>query len=168
MTEFNQYAKILNGRLVERFGIRADIILFLPRKTIKITSSGKLQRVAIKKAYEEQQLPVYFQYQLQGEQIAPREVSLDISNQDSVAKWLVARVSELTGVAIAQISEHEPLTNVGLDSVLAMEILFRLEQQTGVYLAPDVLYSCNTPSLLAEQIIKVAGKVAEKELNLSC
>ncbi|MDP5213079.1 AMP-binding protein [Pseudoalteromonas tunicata] len=168
VTEFNQYAKILNGRLVERFGIRADIILFLPRKTIKITSSGKLQRVAIKKAYEEQQLPVYFQYQLQGEQIAPREVLLDISNQDSVAKWLVARVSELTGVAIAQISEHEPLTNVGLDSVLAMEILFRLEQQTGVYLAPDVLYSCNTPSLLAEQIIKVAGKVAEKELNLSC
>ncbi|MBD1582825.1 AMP-binding protein [Pseudoalteromonas sp. S16_S37] len=174
VAEFDSYVKTLNGRLIERFGVKADKILFLPRKTIKITSSGKLQRVAIKQAYEQGSLQAYHQFNLDvpsddnQQSVHNAQTELDITDVASVEHWLVCKVHELTGVAIAHISPKDSLANVGLDSVLAMEILFKLEQLTGIYLAPDVLYSCNTPHLLAKQITNVASKTSKTELDPTC
>ncbi|TMP40319.1 beta-ketoacyl synthase [Pseudoalteromonas citrea] len=173
VSNFEALTITLNARLIERFGIKADQVLFLPRKTIKITSSGKLQRVAIKQAFEQAQLQTYFHFDAQHQQkndtndTASTHV-LNLQDTTSVQQWLIYQVTELTGVPSAQISAQDSLANVGLDSVLAMEILFRLEQQTGVYLAPDVLYSSNTPSLLAEKITQVANKNPQTELDSTC
>ncbi|MBQ4844638.1 AMP-binding protein [Pseudoalteromonas sp. MMG005] len=170
---FEALTTSLNTRLIDRFGVKADQILFLPRKTIKITSSGKLQRIAIKQAFEKSELHTYFHFNFQEQRHSSNPKSsashtLNLKDIVNIEHWLILQVTELTGVASAQISPKDSLANVGLDSVLAMEILFRLEQQTGVYLAPDILYSCNTPSLLANKIHQVANKTTPTELDSTC
>jgi len=43
--------KAVNGALIAGFGIRADVVVFVPQRTIPRTTSGKVQRTALKAQY---------------------------------------------------------------------------------------------------------------------
>lgn len=146
----------INARLTEKFGIRANTVVFVPRRTIKTTTSGKMQRLALRAEYLAATLITYHVWQESTEDAStagePRP--FDPSTVDGIVHWMVERIAAITHQVPNVIDRDDSFAALALDSVAALEILTELDS-LGVDLPSDVLYQCNTPALLAQEIFRV-------------
>ncbi|AOZ03884.1 hypothetical protein BKK81_22605 [Cupriavidus sp. USMAHM13] len=158
LTHHNDVARRINAGLIARFGIKAEVILFVPRKTIKVTSSGKLQRTAIRRDFLSGDLPVYHRSDDRREAAGPMPVEGAIAPGDGgwtvagIQAWIVARIGRITRSDPSRIRPDESFAELALDSVSSLEILSELDASHGIGVAPDSLYRHNTPELLAREI----------------
>ncbi len=161
LPDFKATIRKVNGRLIDMFGIKATKFVFIPRKTIRLTSSGKLQRADIKSAYQNNTLKYYFDMDEESSSNNKKntnEINLDTQNLESIVNWIMSEASKITDVDFSDIKRDEPLSSIGLDSVAAMEILFNLESKVNVSIPIESLYTSNTPLLLASDIYKQLNK----------
>ncbi|MDT8997743.1 AMP-binding protein [Paucibacter sp. APW11] len=155
--EHDQIAQRINKRLVEKFGIHADVILFVPRKTIKTTTSGKLQRLALRNDYLSNKLPNYHVWQQAP--TAPEPAALtpfSAASVEDVLQWITQRIATITRLEPGRIHPDDSFADLALDSVASLEIVSELDHQHGIGVAPEALYTHNTPMLLATEIFKLA------------
>ena len=89
--------------------------------------------------------------------------ALDLKRQ--VIKDLVTISSELLKVDEAEIDVEEELDNYGLDSILMMDMMNRIEQKYGGSMEPNALAEYNTIQTLAGYLIE-EGIVKQKEIKL--
>lgn len=149
--------KRINARLIEKYGIRADIVLFVPRKTIKVTTSGKLQRLGLRADYLAGSVPTYKIWQDSPEAMAPRERRLfDPSSAEHILHWVVDRIADITQLEPCRINHDDSFADLALDSVASLELLSELDQRHGIGIAPEALYKHNTPKLLATAIFQLS------------
>ena len=139
------------ARLIDKFGIKPDEFLFLPRKTIKVTSSGKLRRLELKREYELGEL-VCVRKIAKGLKESQQTIEFNDDSVQSVCNWLRSLIAKKVNVELSSILPDEQFSSLGLDSIAAIDLLFQVETQCGVCVPPDYLYRLNTPNFLAHQI----------------
>ena len=159
--DFDGLQKIINERLIDKFGVKASQVIILPRKTIKLTSSGKIQRTALKERYLNGDLQ---SYHVVGDQIKEANVNepvfiFDASSEESVLSWLRYVIAKKLKIRSDDVLPNDQFSGLGLDSVEAIDVLVELENTQGVCVEPEVLYEVNTPLLLAKEIYKLISKI---------
>lgn len=155
--EFESVALDIEESIISQFGVKPDRILFLPRRTVRITSSGKLQRLALKKAYISNELQVYFSWPKLGEDEHASEngdLQFDTTSADKITTWIRYAVAQKVNASPDRILPDDQFSRIGLDSVTAMDILSVLEDSEGIRMEPEILYQHNTPKDLAEEIFR--------------
>lgn len=151
--DHDSVAKRINARLIDAHGIRAEIVLFLPRKTIRTTTSGKLQRVALKNDYLAGVLRTYHMWQEQTEDAAPSQPErFSAGSIDEVRRWIIKRIAAITRLDASRIRDDDRFSDLALDSLASLELLCELDEQHGICIAPDMLYRLDTPNLLAHEV----------------
>mgnify|MGYP002349100978 CR=1 FL=1 len=150
----------INNRWTDKFGIRANTVLFVPRHTLRTTTSGKLQRLGLRSEYLEDRLPTYHVWEEQAAAdsaaLDATPCSFDASSLDSIQHWIVHHIAAATQQRPEQIGRQQRFTELALDSVTSLGILSDLENRHGIGVAPESLYKHNTPELLAMHIHAMA------------
>ncbi|QJW95525.1 acyl carrier protein [Frigoriglobus tundricola] len=77
---------------------------------------------------------------------------------DDVRQWLVGRVAHLTGLPVAEVDAHAPLTRYGLDSVALIALAADCEKWLGCEFRDNPLADDPTIDALARALAaRVAG-----------
>jgi amino acid adenylation domain-containing protein len=124
--------------------LHADVVLLRPR-TIPKTSSGKIQRSACKAAFLEGSLSVL----AQSERTDAPELEIDL---DTVLGRVRASLARALGVSAAHVSPERPLGELGLDSLMSVELAHEVEERFGVVLPVSAFLGETTLLELARQI----------------
>jgi len=159
--EHHAVARRINSNLTERFGIRVALMLFVPRKTIRTTSSGKLQRLTLKDDFLSGVLPIYERCKDLEASEHPRTdaapVPLDLSDEDALVGWMLARIAQMTKSPSQRLNADDSFTELALDSISALELLNELDSVHHLMLPPDAFYRHPSPRLLAREIHRLTG-----------
>lgn len=144
----------INARLSEKYGINVDTLLFIPRKTVRTTSSGKLQRVALKNDFLSGSLPLYARLDKEPRtpELAAEAITLSLDSVGSIQAWLMQRIALTLRCEAVQLRAEDSFASLALDSIAALELLADLDSSHGLQLEPDALYRHNSPALLAQEV----------------
>ena len=74
---------------------------------------------------------------------------------DEIERWLVAKISSLSGIKIEDIELQEPFAYYGLDSVAAVSLSGELEDWLGKKLSPTLVYDYPSIAALARHLASV-------------
>lgn len=149
----------VQANLYAEHGVTADDIVLVRRNQIPRTSSGKIQRSLCKIKYLADELRVAASHKF-GQSDAAHDLVLHLSgstrtNRDLVSHWLRDWVRSRCGIELGKDAETQPLTDLGIDSLAAMELHHELCRMLG----PDVILpSIIEFATLAEFVDVIAQK----------
>ena len=127
-------------------------VVLIEARTIEKTSSGKIQRFAARKAYENDQLKVVGRGGGPMASGAERAATDRDSTRSAIEAWLVARVAEASGLDGKAIKLDAPFASYGIDSAEAVGIVGELEQWLECSLSATALYDFPTIAALAAHL----------------
>ena len=131
-----------------------DVVLIEPR-TIRKTSSGKIQRFATKECYEAGELAVVKRRD-RSQSDRPRPASDRGSGngptRSDLQRWLVDRVATEAGLDRQEIALNAPFSSYGIDSAQAVGIVGELERRLGTEIPATALYDFPTIAALASHL----------------
>jgi amino acid adenylation domain-containing protein len=169
----------IRARLTEECGIQADQILFLKPGTILKTSSGKLRRNACRELFIQQGLEFIAIDSLQvSSEISPSLVNVDSgaaersllrqtlltmnsgNAADLLAEHLALKTSTLSGLAAGTVNSTHTLSQLGLDSLKAVEMKYFIDELLGIDLPITDLLGSSTISACAVTALSLAKHAA--------
>mgnify|MGYP000253239903 CR=1 FL=1 len=120
----------------------AAVILIKPASLAK-TSSGKIQRVACRQAYMQQQLKaVTSWYQPSSSDNTLQNLApLTSFDQKRIEEWIIYWLAQRLSVSTNQLSPEHQLAQLGLDSIDAMTLTHELSKQLSLELNIEVSWS---------------------------
>jgi acyl-CoA synthetase (AMP-forming)/AMP-acid ligase II/acyl carrier protein len=149
-----QIVESVRARLASEFDLNATGILIVKPHGIPKTTSGKLQRFKCKALFEAGELPVLYEWKAPAAQPKPVEPPAPSTAADQPAQqlrnFLTAEVSRRLNMPADDISGHTPLTDYGLDSMNAMELVGEIEAKFDIQLDPTLLWEVPTIDELVE------------------
>ncbi len=167
---FEEIVAMIRQIITETNDIRVHAIVLIKPRTISKTSSGKIQRHAVKNEYEDGTLKVVHDWkstatiseasliEQQVEDEEPEKVSeadydqdYDESDEDDlpaskgetameVERWLIAHLAEALAVDKKEIDIRKPFVSYGLDSAQAIGLVGDLEEHIGRPLSPTIIW----------------------------
>ncbi len=117
--------------------LQAYAIVLIKPGTILKTSSGKIQRRAIKEAFLKGTLEVIFQWRVAEASEAGAEVEANETTPETleeIREWMASKVASKLGIERAAIDITKPVTRYGLDSLAAIELVHLIEASLGASL----------------------------------
>ncbi|TDP93018.1 beta-ketoacyl synthase N-terminal-like domain-containing protein [Labedaea rhizosphaerae] len=119
--------------------LRVDAVVLLRKAGLAKTSSGKIQRSVSKQRFRDGQLDAVASWR--GTVFGGTGEVIMADSTADLRDWLRHKVSELTGVSAAALSDTEPLAGYGLGSAGAAELASALTAVTGTAgtTVPEVL-----------------------------
>ncbi len=148
--------KKIRSLVAEAHELRLTNIVLLKPAAIAKTSSGKIQRIATRDAYINQELTIVDSWQqaaLVNVTLAPL-LSFDAH---SIGQWIMQWIAKRLSVDVNELSTTQQLTQIGLDSIDAMTLTHELSKQLALSLALEVSWAYPTIealSLYLEQEVK--------------
>ncbi len=154
-------------------GVQLHALVLLRPLTIPRTSSGKIQRYAVKQGYLESSLREV------GRWIAPTTIpetpptaTLDLAaapntvptsakSAAAIEDWLVSKLAKTLKVTPHAISKTDPLADYGLDSAQAVGLSGALQDWLGTKLPPTLIWDYPTISQLAAYLAQPVATAAE-------
>jgi acyl-CoA synthetase (AMP-forming)/AMP-acid ligase II/acyl carrier protein len=156
--ELEEAAAAIRQKVTRAVGIAPEVIAFIPRRTLLMTSSGKVRRRAVRDALLDKSLPTYVVFDRwpsggaeepgraaeRAEAAAALErAALVRLRPEEREQRLVAMVAE----AVREVHHDAPaapapdtrVADLGLDSVQVVELLAAMEEQLGVVLPMERL-----------------------------
>lgn len=134
----------------------AQLVLVAPGSVLR-TSSGKIQRLANKRAFLEGSLPVIARWQAMTAQAAPSvsEQPAQASGPDAAAltAWLRSWLADRLGLPVASIEAGRGFAEMGLDSLGSTELAFALGKKIGAALPETMAYDYPTVTRLIAHIV---------------
>jgi acyl transferase domain-containing protein len=137
----------------EQHDLAPAAIVLIKRGSLLKTSSGKVQRRAIRDAFLADALQVV------AERRAPRSEPSQTHTQpvarereNTIATWLRTRLASMLGIDPDAIDPHEPLARYGVDSLIAAELTEQLETWLGRELPATISYDNPTIAALARAL----------------
>ncbi len=111
----------------EEFEVSVHAIVLIKPGSIPKTSSGKIQRRATRMKFLEGTLDVVSQYQATytSDTTAPESV-------EDLEGWLSQQFANVLRIDVSQIDLDEPVTRYGIDSLMAIELLHRIQSTLAV------------------------------------
>ncbi len=118
-----------------------ECISLIEAGTIDKTSSGKIQRSAVRAAYLEKRLALLDQWHRQAAPAAPSPAGLARpEGHHRIKAFLRERIAALTGVPLASIDDRAPFADLGLGSLEATQLSAELANQLGMDVSPTLFY----------------------------
>ncbi len=147
--------------------IQAYAVILIQPRTIPKTSSGKIQRHACREQYLSKTLSVIEANVLEnvvGERADGRFAPVPIlvkafqamapeDRQNLLASHLLEQAAQILQLSPAQLDPHLTLPGLGLDSVMAVELVYEIESTLGIPLRMEILLQDITISQLAAQLL---------------
>lgn len=157
--------------IAKEHGLDIYTIVFIRFASIAKTSSGKIQRHAVKDAFLQQSLNAIEQWQAESKSFslpARPDIALADMSQDALSLWIQQWLSCKAHIAIADIPLDAPLDGLGLDSIDLIQLSAELEAWLGNVLDHTLVYEKPHINALAEALIELAktSKPAEENIEI--
>ncbi|KAA3617210.1 MAG: SDR family NAD(P)-dependent oxidoreductase [Calditrichaeota bacterium] len=174
--------------ITETNDIRVYGVILIKAKSISKTSSGKIQRHAVKNAYLNNELKIlhewhgastisdssYEQDLDHDEEIKPPQPVSDIipetqkQNAREIEDWIINHLSESVGVDKLEIDINKPFVSFGLDSAQAIGMVGDLEEWIEQPLSPTIIWDYPSITTLSAYLAGegvVPAPVVSKKLS---
>jgi len=120
----------INEAVAREHELQAHAIVLVTPGTVPKTSSGKIQRFACREAFLRGALGVVAEQR--GIEYTPAKLEDELAIPDrydrhAVELWLRAQVASKLNIDLQQVDVSQPLTRYGLDSLAAIELAHRIE-----------------------------------------
>ncbi len=147
--------------LLEDHDVVAHAVALIRDRSILKTTSGKIQRRACRQAYLDDTLELIeksesprFAVVEDDDGKAERLAAAEPARRAELAASFVAEAIATTmRIAVEQIPHHEPLTKLGMDSLVAVEVRDRLEASFGVRLPAALLWKHPSVEAIATALL---------------
>lgn len=154
-------------QIAEDLEIQAHHIILIRARTIAKTSSGKIQRYAVRDALLAEKLETVAERRFTSLDPAPladdahaddahaadaHDAGPRPETPEQVTSWLRARTARLLGLRDQEIAAEEPLASLGLDSLQTVELQHALENELGIVLPLASLMEAESLRALAERV----------------
>ncbi len=148
--------------LATQHGLQAHSIYGIAKGALPKTSSGKIARHAARELIEAEDGAVLYRWQRQRPHDPPTSTTAleQAASRSSqlLRAWLIEQLSALLDVPPALIDPRLPFSHYGLDSLLALELLGKLEQVLERQLAPALLWEYPTIEALTRYLSEGARR----------
>ncbi len=149
---YRKICETIAQAIAENHELAVHSIVLIKAKTLPKTTSGKLRRRHTKTLYENQQLDVLFQWQAGEIQIQKTEIR-------QPATPLEAELLEMCGKLLERpVTLDENFSYLGVDSLLATQLISRIREQYDVELPIHNLFECKSIVDLAKLIEKTKAE----------
>lgn len=157
--------------IAKEHGIEVGAIAFIRFASIAKTSSGKIQRHAVKKDFLQQSLNLIDQWQqtssAQNKPLPARlDKALNETSTNELAQWIQLWLSRKANIAIEDIPLDAPLDGLGLDSIDFIQLSAELEAWLGNTLDHSLVYEKPDINDLAQALIELAKTSEPKKANI--
>ncbi|HZI11502.1 MAG TPA: amino acid adenylation domain-containing protein [Myxococcus sp.] len=160
----------VRAALAEEHGVAAHAVVLISAGSLPKTSSGKVQRRAAREAFLAGTLDVVRAWR-EGEGTSeagvgsgPASVPDAVpASAGEVLPWVVATVARLLAVDARELAVDAPLTQYGLDSLRALEVLHAVEAGWGVALPPALLLQGPSLREVASYVERMRGGASGTE-----
>ncbi len=142
--------------------LHAHAVVLIKRGTIPKTTSGKIQRHACRAGFLNGTLDTLAEWRSSAGSSVDEYTTtdLDLSDAQAIETWLRAEVAKKLGLDPESLDVTQPVTGFGLDSLMAIELSYAVEQRLGIALPMTsfmqeqslVQLSLQAAELLAETI----------------
>ncbi len=142
--------------IAKAHGIQVHAVVLIRENSIPKTLSGKIQRSATRDAFLNNGLAVLAQWQIDAVPIqggSAAEPAHSTRSADEIESWLAQVLAARIGVAPERIDKQKPITQFGLDSIAAIELMHNIESTLGVRLPMWNLLQGPSISELAAQAV---------------
>jgi amino acid adenylation domain-containing protein len=158
--ELDRLARVVSRTLSEDYQIAAYAVALIRPNTIAKTSSGKIQRNACREAFLHRRLQVLHEWTTKtvGTE-EPAKIACPSGYEDSATDWMLLEISRKCGVAVEDIDINRPLSDYGLDSLIAVELAHSMQQRFAVAVGAEDLFG--------ERSILDIARVVEEPASLS-
>ncbi len=158
-TDYRDLAGQIRATLVREFSIPLPSIVFVAPGSVLRTTSGKIQRTAMKERFAAAALkPLheeltdavteFRQRMLKGE---PQMMTVNAeSSPDEIRTWLLERVAHYLDRPIAKIAADAELAEYGMDSVYSMSIIAEVEDALLIKIDEMAVWKYGTVNALVE------------------
>jgi amino acid adenylation domain-containing protein len=173
----------MRARLTDECGVQADRILLLKPGAVLKTSSGKVRRGACRELYLRQGFQTVAVDVLEAPAAPPatgqpaderdllRRVLLSMNRADAadlLAEHLVSKAAELAGLADDTVDPGHSLTGLGLDSLKAVEMKYRIDELLEIDLPLAHLLGHSTLRQAAAQALELAQAAPKNTGTAPC
>ena len=151
--------KQIRTLVAEAHELKLTSIVLLKPAAIAKTSSGKIQRIATRNAYINQELKVVDSWQ-QAALVNITLPPLSVFTADNIGQWIMQWIAIRLSVEVSELSTTQQLTQIGLDSIDAMTLTHELSKQLALSLSLEVSWAYPTIEALShflEQEVKNKG-----------
>ena len=147
--------------VAEEHEIQAYAVVLLRAGSILKTSSGKIQRQAVRKAFLAGTLSAVFQWQAGASTETDAAAPAAGAGLAAVQEWIATQVAARLGFARPEVDVVQPLVRYGLDSLADIEILHAIEQELGASLPVlSFLQDASIADLAAQVVAQLAAPIA--------
>jgi acyl-CoA synthetase (AMP-forming)/AMP-acid ligase II/acyl carrier protein len=149
--------------VAEQHELHAYAVALVKPGSIPKTTSGKIQRHACRSGFLSQSLEIVSSDVLDDagpampdDQLTrPELLALPSAARDArLASFLINQIARVMSIPAAQIDPHQPVSMLGLDSLMAVELKHRIEQQLGVALSLAAFLQHWSVAELTEALLK--------------
>jgi acyl-CoA synthetase (AMP-forming)/AMP-acid ligase II/acyl carrier protein len=139
----NEVAEGMRQAILVEHEIDVSAIALIRPGSLPKTSSGKIQRSAIRSAFLSESLDAVYRRQFadgrsaSGQTIRPENV---LRTLESLKDWLSLECSSQLNVSLHEIDADRPIACYGLDSLAATEFVINIEESLGVQVPIDKLF----------------------------
>ena len=147
--------------------LHAHAVALIKRGTIPKTSSGKIQRHACRTAFLNGTLNILAEWRSSAHSTVNEQTATDsaLSDAKAIETWLRAAVAKKLGLDHESLDVTQPVKRFGLDSLMAIELSYAVEQRLGIALPIQsfmqeqslVQLSLQAAELLAEALRQEPG-----------
>jgi amino acid adenylation domain-containing protein len=137
-----------------RLEISPYAVVLIKPGSIPKTSSGKIRRAACRSLFLENTLPVVDEWraELSYVDVAPSGSQNGLGSADRIESWLSQQLSAILNRPPAEIDVERPLIEMAFDSVSAVELGYRIEDQSGVAIPMSMLLGGATLKEIADRV----------------
>ncbi|MFN0063756.1 MAG: SDR family NAD(P)-dependent oxidoreductase [Myxococcaceae bacterium] len=146
-SDFGGTLRAIQQAVVSHHDIKAEAIVLTIPGALPKTSSGKLQRSLAKMMFSRGQFETIASAMFREEASPPSMVPVS-----DLQEWLVKRLAAQTGLPPSQIDVHRSFSEVGLDSLGAVELMSALAGHLGRSLSATLIWDFPTPRALVDHL----------------
>jgi amino acid adenylation domain-containing protein len=161
------------GAVSEAHGIQLDRVVLVKRRSLPMTSSGKIRRAATREALACGAIPIISSFagadsRNQGADenadvkpnrlLALIEAAAASGSEDAreiLCGFVLSRAAELLDVPVYRLSRHRSVAALGLDSLARTQLKARIEAEVPIDLPIDLLFTQRTVEELADELLNL-------------
>jgi natural product biosynthesis luciferase-like monooxygenase protein len=141
-------------------------VVLIKAGSLPKTSSGKIQRRACRSAFLNGTLqPIARWQELSPSECAPVTDSMPSDKTpEAIQAWLISQIARRSGVDPSKIDIHQPIDQVGMDSLMAIELAHSIETDLGAAVPMASLLGSPSISQLVDRMLeKISGSPREEK-----
>ncbi|MCW8399524.1 alpha/beta fold hydrolase [Legionella sp. PATHC038] len=177
--EYDDICVAVRKVITQTFAITPYSIVLLPAQTTLKTTSGKLQRNAMRDSYVNQRLPLLYEYKSEKTDLKPSKPvplnnlsstgskTFNVVTENELQSWLLEQISLKTSVPQHKLSLDQRLIELGVDSIGYFELLAELEQTFNCHVDPHLVETYPSINLICKSIVNNIEPRENQVLNFN-